>query len=196
MAFEPNPLMTRELKELESQLNKCGYRAMVFTDTGVGLTESTAKFQAFHSKSDEFARGGHMMQAQDGSEDSSANSTSLVRVIRLTDFILNVVNTRQLPSSRSPPRTILKMDVEGSELEVMSDLLVSGTLQWVDLTLIEWHERLETPDPDRARYLVGTRKAIETMAYLSSKLALSRHFEVLSFDDETYYNIQALSKQC
>ena len=41
----------------------------------------------------------------------------------------------------------MKMDIEGSELEVMTDLLLSGALSRVDLIFVEWHPSLS----DRSR---------------------------------------------
>jgi len=44
------------------------------------------------------------------------------------------------PFSSLSPAVIMKMDVEGSELEVMEDLIVTGELAGINRTLVEWHE--------------------------------------------------------
>ena len=36
----------------------------------------------------------------------------------------------------------MKMDIEGSEVEVLPDLLLSGAMSHIDTALIEFHERL------------------------------------------------------
>ena len=36
----------------------------------------------------------------------------------------------------------MKIDIEGSEVEVMPDLILSGAIGHVDLLSIEWHPRL------------------------------------------------------
>ena len=36
----------------------------------------------------------------------------------------------------------MKIDIEGSELEVMPDLLLSGAMRHVDVAFVEWHELL------------------------------------------------------
>jgi hypothetical protein len=51
-------------------------------------------------------------------------------------------------TSKSPPHKedfwkpaiIMKLDVEGSELEVMEDLILTGGLAPINRTLVEWHE--------------------------------------------------------
>ena len=74
----------------------------------------------------------------------------LVNVIRLSDFINNVVATRIISSSPDDeaeeglklPTVLMKIDIEGSELDVVSDLLLSGSFKHVDLAMIEWHHDL------------------------------------------------------
>ena len=37
------------------------------------------------------------------------------------------------------PSVVMKLDIEGSELEVLTDLLVTGSLQHIDLLNVEYH---------------------------------------------------------
>ena len=55
-------------------------------------------------------------------------------------YLLEVVNTRLLPSSAShtTPRVVVKMDIEGRELEVVPDLVMSGALSAVDEIHVDW----------------------------------------------------------
>lgn len=54
-----------------------------------------------------------------------------VRCIRLSDFILSL----------DKPVSLLKMDIEGSEIEVLNDLFDSKAIYRVGLTVVETHER-------------------------------------------------------
>ena len=72
-----------------------------------------------------------------------------VQVIRLSEFILNKVASRKLPNLPqdhvfygAKPKVIMKIDVEGSEVELVPDLILSGAMSYVDLSFIEWHARL------------------------------------------------------
>ena len=62
-------------------------------------------------------------------------------MIWLSDFILNTVVTRVVPDINSAvaPAILVKVDVEGSELELLSDLLLTGALQHVNKVLVEYH---------------------------------------------------------
>ena len=67
------------------------------------------------------------------------------RMIRLADYISNKVITRAIPQLlnteilKEKPNVVMKLDIEGSELEVLPDLLVTGSLQHIDLVTIEYH---------------------------------------------------------
>ena len=50
--------------------------------------------------------------------------------MRLSDFIMERVATRTIPeiTSTRKPSVLMKLDIEGSELEVLTDLIVTGAL--------------------------------------------------------------------
>jgi len=62
-------------------------------------------------------------------------------MIRLSDFVLNTVMKRKIPNIGIPvkPVVLAKVDIEGSELEVLTDLLITGAMQHVDKFLVEFH---------------------------------------------------------
>ncbi len=123
-------------------------------------------------------------------------------MIRLSDYILNKVVKRRLPTSlpanvldRSPA-VVMKLDIEGSELEVLTDLVVTGALKELDLAMVEYHPSSFEVDDARRDYIIGLQKAIETINYLSQKLDLNTKYNVVDFDDESYYNITMPLPKC
>ena len=73
----------------------------------------------------------------------------LVNLTRLADFINNVVAKRKFPSSLlltpddgPDPKVLMKLDIEGSEVNVVADLLFSGCLQHLDVVMIEWQQTI------------------------------------------------------
>ena len=65
-----------------------------------------------------------------------------ISFIRLADFLKNVVAMRQLPitpTGEGPPRVLMKMDIEGSEIDVIPDILFYGGLGVVNGLMIETH---------------------------------------------------------
>ncbi|CAB4065653.1 unnamed protein product, partial [Lepeophtheirus salmonis] len=59
-----------------------------------------------------------------------------VDLIRLSDLVLNQVNKR---NKSEDGVVLMKMDIEGIELEVLTDLLLIGALSTINLTFVEWH---------------------------------------------------------
>ena len=65
----------------------------------------------------------------------------------MSDYILQKVISRKLPDDLSEevlekkPSVVMKLDIEGSELEVLTDLLVTGSLQHIDLLNVEYHSQ-------------------------------------------------------
>jgi hypothetical protein len=76
----------------------------------------------------DFEWGGSIVQDQ---KSWTGTVTGLAKKMRLADFVLERVLTRKLPkvNSTKPPSVVMKMDIEGSELEVTTDLIVTGALQ-------------------------------------------------------------------
>ncbi len=89
-------------------------------------------------------------------EKNQVHEKGTVSLVRLSSYILDVVSKRDLgraPDPLRPPAVLMKMDIEGSELEVVPDLLVTGALRHVNVTMIEWHRHTATPD--RVKTLVN-----------------------------------------
>ena len=123
-------------------------------------------------------------------------------MIRLADYVLNKVVKRKLPRSLTSddtnrkPNVVMKMDIEGSELEVLTDLLVSGALQHIDLAMVEYHSYAFGSDDVRSGFLKGLEKAMDTLTYLSHKLRLKSTLNVDFFDDESYANVTFPLPEC
>ena len=62
-----------------------------------------------------------------------------IMLLRLSKFINQIVGTRTLPSSYQKqlgkPSVIMKLDIEGSEVEVVEDLIMQGSLQHIDVIM-------------------------------------------------------------
>ena len=63
---------------------------------------------------------------------------SEVRVVRIAEYINTVVATRKLPPGRGPGVVIMKLDVEGLEVEIVSDLIMSGAIAHLDNLHVDW----------------------------------------------------------
>ena len=73
-------------------------------------------------------------------------SISKITVLGLSDFLKNDVRKRKLPVKNDeddPPRVLMKVNIEESEIDANPDIIFTRDLQYVNKVMIEWHERLE-----------------------------------------------------
>ena len=121
-------------------------------------------------------------------------------MIRLSEFILQKVMTRKLANviskENQSPQIVMKMDIEGSELEVLTDMVITGALQYVSLALIEFHPLSYQKNSTRQLGILNLKKSIATLQTISKNLNLSSTYHVASFDDEHYYNSSFALPNC
>ena len=73
-------------------------------------------------------------------------SATPISLIRLSKFLTDVVAKRKFPPSEGrvqAPKVLMKMDIEGSEIDVLPDILFNGGLGVINGLFIELHDRLE-----------------------------------------------------
>ena len=129
----------------------------------------------------------------------SSKKPSQIKLLRLSGFLKNVVGTRKIPSvgvMKRPPKIVMKMDIEGSEVDVMPDLIFTGGLQYINAIMIEWHERLEVL-PERMMAQEQLETIVETLSEYSETMNNSKiDFHLVNLDDETYYRSKFRLPKC
>ena len=116
--------------------------------------------------------------------------SSNVTLLRLSEFLTNVVRTRKIPTKfhdpKFPPRVVMKMDIEGSEIDVLPDLIFTGSLQYINRLMIEWHSKRETQE-DRKLTQNMLQNTLRFYTSNSKESGGSYDFKMLNLDDETYF---------
>ena len=197
VGFEPNSHHTKYLKKVESTYNKCGWRVKFLTETAASDHSGTTRFFTDESYQNLEWGGGILPPdvnniAVTNVSDKSKQKFMDVTLVRLSDFYKNIVRTRKLPvlpSDMYPPKILMKMDIEGSEVDVMPDLIFSGALQYVNTVMVEWHERLEKL-PERKTAQQQLEKIVELLSDYSQNMkdhGGKFDFKLVNIDDETYY---------
>ena len=84
------------------------------------------------------------------------------------------------------------MDIEGSEVDVMPDLIFTGGLQYINLLMVEWHERMEIlPERKTAQQqLKSIMKTVSNYSQTMKDQGGKFYFNLINLDDETYYTSQ------
>ncbi|KNC75318.1 hypothetical protein SARC_12155 [Sphaeroforma arctica JP610] len=179
VGFEPNNNHTQYLKDMENAYNRCGHRAIFKVPAGVADFDGTADYFS-DNKAALFESGGGII----ANRTSSITNKGAVQTIRLARYIKEVVNTRITGATvnemlQDPPKVLMKLDIEGSEKDVIIDLVFSGTLDVVDFAFIEYHDRKFT-DPIERQKMVDSRMIVNTLSKYTK-------FRISSLDDETYH---------
>jgi len=186
IGFEPNPKHTKGLKDLQNAYEKCGWKTKFHTKTAAAHSYGLA---TFYSDADEknYEWGASIVKSK-----KAIKPIGVAKMMRLSDYILQKVITRKLPNPLSAevleqkPNVVMKLDIEGSELEVLTDLLVTGSLQHIDFISVDYHPLSFSRVDVRRDYIQGLEKALDTITYLSQRLRLNSVINVKTFDDESY----------
>ena len=116
--------------------------------------------------------------------------SSNVSLLRLSEFLINVVGKRKLPiklyDPEFPPRVVMKMDIEGSEIDVLPDLIFTGSLQYINTLMVEWHEHRETLASRKIAQSV-LKNTLRFYTANSKENGGSFDFKMVNLDDETYF---------
>ena len=92
----------------------------------------------------------------------------------------------------------MKMDIEGSEVDVMPDILFTGGLQYINDLMVEWHERLEKLD-HRKKVQRQFQLIIKTLSEYSATMkghGNNIDFNLVNLDDESYHNTRFELPKC
>ena len=212
IGFEPNPRHAEYLKQIEKSYNECGWKVKFMTNSGVsdhngiGTFYSNLELEKLMAwKANELAGGilppTIIKNAKNHSNDDKVLNSKNISVMRLSDFLINMVGKRKIPVPffyNSPPRVVMKMDIEGSEVDVIPDLIYSGGLQYINTLMIEWHERMQKFQEIKISTKIlqiiidSLSKHSENIRNLSSKY----DFNLVELDDETYFESRFVLPNC
>lgn len=188
VGFEPNPHHTKKLSDIEKSYQECGWRAWFYKETGVSNRSGQATF--YSDGADAFNEwGGGILSPQVNSIALEAKKAPTpIRLLRLSQFLLDVVGKRKLPPSPGggqPPKVLMKMDIEGSEIVVLPDILFNGGLSVINGLFIEFHERLEKI-PSRRKAHKQLKEILDRLSDFTKTLKGEKTFNLIDVDDETY----------
>jgi len=196
VAFEPNPKHAEHLKELAANYATCGIKVLVH-NSGVGNRDTTTKFAPFNTLLGHEV--GYDCAARLIYEDESMEGFTkthfheevemeTVNVVRIAKYITDVVAKRRLPTSAGVtiPRVVIKSDIEGAELKIIPDMVITGAFGHVDNIHMEWHGNSSYRKGREAAMISKLAPAITALGELSESEGLEHQFKIEETDDETY----------
>ena len=106
----------------------------------------------------------------------------------LADFINKVVAKRKRPG-HGEGKVVMKIDVEGKELDILPDILVSGAIQHIDNMFVEFH-------PKMGNDIVKLIESMEFFNRIMIEKKFNHSIEITKLDDETYYTWNGEYPKC
>jgi len=187
IGFEPNPHHTKILTDIQRSYQACGWRAHFLTQTGVSNHSGEGTF--YSDGAMQMKEWGGGVLPPDVISEARNASAETITLLRLSDFLRNVVGKRQMPfdSNRDqvgPPKVLMKMDIEGSEIDVLPDVLFNGGLGAINGLMVEMkHEWMQK--------IQARKDAHKQLSEIFDKINLfsknmGMDFEMLDLDDESY----------
>jgi len=196
VSVEPNSKHASHLKKLSESYATCGIKVLVY-EAGVGHKDMKLRFAPFNSLLG--AEVGHDGSARLIHDDESVKDftethfhdsveVEEVKVMRFAKFITDVVAKRKLPVSAKvvTPKVVIKADIEGAELKIIPDMLITGALNYVDNLHMEWHGEASYRQGREPTMISKLAPAITAIADLTKREGIDHQLEVEEMDDETY----------
>lgn len=167
-AFEPDPVAFAALSD-----RLAPYRNTRAIPAAVGLTDGQATLHRAARFRDDPLDATVSSTLMAGKRDTTSDHDVTVRVLSLPD-ILAALHAGHWPGALPLPRTVpkrialLKLDVEGAELDLLPALHEGDLLAPIACTLVETHQR---KFPDRRRAFLSMRRQIAGL-YPATKVNL------------------------
>jgi FkbM family methyltransferase len=159
--FEASPKHVERLQSVESCYNSLGWRVKFFVPFAVTTQRGNVTFY-----NDRYPQLKHLSSSLTkirGGKEFTVPTFDLAR------FVLDVVAKRE-----GKGKVYMKMDIEGAEYDVLTDLMVTGAMQHIDLITIEWHQSAK-------RHLGNAVQ--DLLSHSATKVA-----KLVDLDDESYFS--------
>lgn len=173
IGFEANSLHTERLQKVENYYTYLNFSCVIFTDSVVHTHLAPVTFyRDDRSPEDKHEWGASILIP------SGKNSTIIG--VDTNNFIHEIYNIWKLSSNydRTTSKIFAKMDIEGSEFQVLPTMLTRGSLCLISGMSVEWHFALNKNAP----------RNFDDILYFITSNSYDCDFWVFNEDDETYMN--------
>ena len=131
--FEPNPNCIEELKEIDDVVSG----KIILNPVGVGIEEGSFDFYGLdESEGGKYSLGGSIVQEHNSSLCTAKKNKAIkVRVINFSSYLES--------KSAQFDKIIVKMDIEGAEVELLEALLKEKTANLISILYVEFHSQFQ-----------------------------------------------------
>ena len=167
--WEPNPHHKADLLRLQDGYRALGRRITINTEAAAGIFDGKGIFKTDNDPKN-YEWGSKVVPVQPG-ESPPADA---VLVVDIAAWIVKNVLHRRVPNATGglKPAVVMKLDIEGSDENVLAKMFQLGALCDIDMIYLEkWHVRNE----------------VHNFLHVASE-ALGCKVRIMMIDDEMYYD--------
>ena len=168
VGFEANPLHTSYLREFENYCLRRNWRVKIFTSLAVSTRNENLTFYTEPGNEQNNQWGASLEKTL-----SSQKGNVTVPSIDIVSWYKNTVVTRKIPSISGESRIMMKHDLEGHDLAVLTDFVFRGIYCTIDLV---YGEHLNAEFHKSIAQIRQHSKSCKT--------------KLVDMDDESYHNVR------
>lgn len=134
--FEPNPNCLEQLKKLDDVMSG----KTKLHPVGVGVSDGSFDFYGLRNdEGGKYSQGGSIVKGHNSNwYEASTDKSIKVRIINFSSYLKD--------KSTEFDRIIVKMDIEGAEVELLEGLIKDKTIDLIDILYVEFHSQYQIKD--------------------------------------------------
>ena len=150
--FEPNPYCYKKLKNYVNIKNK----AVITHNLGVSTISGKVKFYGLKEEGDIYSLSGSIVKNHNSIHYKTKEENAIeIETINLGELLIE--------KSKTHNKLIIKMDIEGAEVEILEKLISTEIANLIDILYVEFHSQYQVKS-EHARILkVREKKIIKSL---------------------------------
>lgn len=156
--FEPNPFCFESL----SAMLRADHRNITLHNFGAGVQDGKFKFFGLSEEhGGKFSQGGSIVKDHNSDSYESSDLTAIeVSIINFSKYLLD--------KKKYYEKIVVKMDIEGAEVELLENLILNNSINFIDYLYVEFHSQFQ--EKKQSKYTKAREENIMSFFRSQSKV--------------------------
>ena len=150
--FEPNPYCYKKLKKYVNIKNK----TVITHNLGVSTSSGKVKFYGLKEEGNVYSLSGSIVKNHNSIHYKTKEENAIeIETINLGKFLVN--------KSKTYDKIIIKMDIEGAEVEILENLISTKLANLINILYVEFHSQYQVKSKHSRLIRVREKKIIKSL---------------------------------
>ena len=150
--FEPNPYCYKKLKKYVNIKNK----TVITHNLGVSTSSGKVKFYGLKEEGNVYSLSGSIVKNHNSIHYKTKEENAIeIETINLGKFLVN--------KSKTYDKIIIKMDIEGAEVEILEKLISTKLANLINILYVEFHSQYQVKSKHSRLIRVREKKIIKSL---------------------------------